>query len=107
LYESREPYDKRVAGVVAGASEHRPGIVLGKQPLRAGRMPLALSGTVFCKVDSQYSSITAGDLLTSSPTPGHAMKAADPVKAFGAVIGKALLPLEAGRGLVPILIALH
>ena len=35
------------------------------------------------------------------------MKAADPFKAFGTVIGKALRPLEAGQGLIPILVALQ
>ena len=51
--------------------------------------------------------IEIGDLLTTSPTPGHAMKADDPLKAFGTVIGKALRPLAAGQGLLPILIALQ
>jgi hypothetical protein len=62
---------------------------------------------VYCKVDAQYAPIEVGDLLTTSPTPGHAMKAADPFKAFGAVIGKALQPLHTGQGLLPILIALQ
>ena len=35
------------------------------------------------------------------------MKAADPARAFGAVIGKALRPLAAGRGLIPILVVLQ
>ena len=35
------------------------------------------------------------------------MKASDAAKAYGAVIGKALHPLEDGQGLIPILIALH
>jgi hypothetical protein len=46
-------------------------------------------------------------MLTTSPTPGHAMKVDDPLRAFGAVIGKALRPLSTGRGLIPILIALQ
>jgi hypothetical protein len=58
-------------------------------------------------VDASYAPIEVGDLLTTAPTPGYAMKASDPLKAFGAVIGKALCPLKAGRGLVPILIALQ
>jgi hypothetical protein len=37
----------------------------------------------------------------------HAMKAEDPQKAFGAVIGEALRPLGNGQGLIPILIALQ
>jgi hypothetical protein len=68
---------------------------------------LALTGRAFCKVDAQYSPIRVGDLLTTSPTPGHAMKAGDPLKAFGAVIGKAMRPLAEGQGLIPILIALQ
>jgi hypothetical protein len=35
------------------------------------------------------------------------MKAIDPVKSFGAVLGKALRPLAAGCGLIPVLIALQ
>jgi hypothetical protein len=58
-------------------------------------------------VDAQYSAVETGDLLTTSPTPGHAMKAHDQAKAFGAVIGKALRPLAAGQSLIPILIALQ
>jgi hypothetical protein len=46
-------------------------------------------------------------MLTTSPTEGHAMKACDPARAFGAVIGKALRPLATGIGLIPILIALQ
>jgi len=70
-------------------------------------MPIALMGKVYCKVDAQFAAIAVGDLLTTSPTAGHAMKADDPAKAFGAVIGKALRPLDAGLGLIPILIALQ
>ena len=64
-------------------------------------------GKVFCKVDAQFGAIEVGDLLTTSPTPGHAMKTSDPFQAFGAVIGKALRPLIEGQGLIPILIALQ
>jgi hypothetical protein len=70
-------------------------------------MPVALVGKVYCKVDAQYASIEVGDLLTTSPTRGHAMKVTDPFKAFGSVIGKALHPLETGQGMIPILIALQ
>jgi hypothetical protein len=107
LRESREAYDKKVAGVVSGAGNHSPGIVLDKQAARANRLPIALVGKVYCKVDTAYSPIEVGDLLTTSPTPGHAMRAGDPLKAFGAVIGKALRPMRSGCGLIPILIALQ
>jgi hypothetical protein len=35
------------------------------------------------------------------------MKACDPFRGFGAVIGKALRPLAEGRGLIPVLVALQ
>jgi len=70
-------------------------------------MPIALIGKVYCRVDAEYVPIEVGDLQTTSPTPGHAMKADDHLKAFGAVIGKALRPLRSGQGLIPILIALQ
>jgi hypothetical protein len=107
LVPSRLAYDKRVAGVVSGAGDYKPGIVLDKQQSQGNRKPIALLGKVFCKVDANYGAIEVGDLLTTSPTLGHGMKADDPMKAFGAVIGKALRPLSEGRGLIPILIALQ
>lgn len=107
LGPSLEPYDRRVAGVVAGAAGHRPGIILGRQGTQAHRLPIGLLGRVSCKVDADYTPIAVGDLLTTSPTPGHAMKATDPSQAFGAVLGKAMAALPAGRELVPILIALQ
>jgi hypothetical protein len=107
LQQSGEAYDKRVAGVLSGAGDYRPGIILDKQQLQKNRLLLALTGKVFCNVDAQYSPIGVGDLLTTSPTLGHAMRAEDPCKAFGAVIGKALRPLAEGQGLIPILVALQ
>ena len=107
LYPCRAQYDKRVAGVISGAGNYKPGIVLDKQINNENRQPIALLGKVFCKVDASYGSIEVGDLLTTSATSGHAMKASDPACAFGAVIGKALRPMKEGQGLVPILISLQ
>lgn len=107
LRESEGAYDKKVAGVVSGAGEYRHGLVLDKRSSKEGRIPVALVGKVYCKVDAQYSPIEVGDLLTTSPTPGHAMKAWEPRKAFGSVIGKALRPLTKGQSTIPILIALQ
>lgn len=107
LEESHSAYDTKVAGVVSGAGDLKPGIVLGRQPSPHQRAAVALAGRAYCKVDAEHASIEVGDLLTTSPTAGHAMKAADPHRAFGAVIGKALRPLPHGQGLIPILIALQ
>lgn len=105
LYPSKQAYDKRVAGVVSGAGKYKPGIVLDKQETGNLRKPIALLGKVYCKVDAVYGNIEIGDLLTTSPTPGHAMRADDPLKAFGSVIGKALRPFADGQGLIPILVS--
>ena len=56
------------------------------------------------RVDASHGSILPGDLLVSSPTPGHAMRAVDP--RVGTVIGKALGGLEGGQGSIPVLITL-
>jgi hypothetical protein len=107
LRTSEGAYDKRVAGVVSGAGDYKPGIVLDRGGPRAGRKAIALVGKVFCKVDASRHPVQVGDLLTTAPLPGHAMKADDPGRAFGAVLGKALRPLERGQGLIPILVALQ
>jgi hypothetical protein len=103
---SRE-YDRTVAGVVSGGGGLRPGIVLGKREDGGARVPVALLGRVFCKVDADYAPVGIGDLLTTSPTAGHAMKSRDPQRSPGAVIGKAMEGLASGLGLVPILVALQ
>jgi len=107
LERSSKSYDKRVAGVISGAGPYRPGIVLGRGEGSPTRLPVALIGKVVCKVDAQYGPIEVGDLLTTSPTPGHAMSATDRTRAFGAVIGKALQRFSEGCGSVPILVALQ
>ncbi len=107
IQPSSVAYDKTVAGVISGAGECKPGIVLDRRPSETPRSPLALVGKVYCKVDATSTPVEVGDLLTTSSTPGHAMKATDPQRAFGAVIGKALRPLQDGTGLIPILVALQ
>ena len=103
-----QAFDKRVAGVVSGAGTYKPAIVLDQQRDRANRAPIALLGKVYCKVDALQHAIEIGDLLTTSATPGHAMKATAWPAAFGAVIGKALQPLAVGQcAQIPILIALQ
>ena len=107
LEESGRAYDRRVAGVVSGAGKFRPGIVLDSHAADTNRQPVALVGKTYCMVDADIAPIDVGDMLTTSSTPGHAMKADDPVKAFGAVIGKALESRRAGKGLLPILVCLQ
>jgi hypothetical protein len=107
LRESTEPYDRKVAGVVSGAGSYRPALLLDSAPSIEARAPVALVGKVFCKVDATTAPVNVGDLLTTAARAGHAMKASDPGRAFGAVIGKALRALPGGVGLIPILVALQ
>jgi hypothetical protein len=107
LRASTQSYDRRVAGVVAGNGSPRPGIILGRHASRQTRLPVALVGRVGCRVDATASPIMVGDLLTTSAVPGHAMKADDPARVHGAIIGKALQSQPAGTGVIPILVALQ
>ena len=97
-------YDKRVAGVVSGAGGVKPGLTLSQQEKFGGGQHVALTGRVYCWVDASFGAVEPGDRLTTSPTPGHAMKVADDTRAAGAVIGKAMTPLKQGRGLVLLLV---
>ena len=67
--------------------------------------PVALSGTVQCKVDAGLGAIQVGDLLTSSPTVGHAMRT-DEARP-GTILGKALQPLDTGTGMIKVLVMLR
>jgi hypothetical protein len=99
-------YDPRVVGVISGARELRPGVILGRSSNCAPRVPIALTGRVYCMVDATCDPIRPGDQLTTSATAGHAMRA-DPSRATGAVLGKALRSLGGGRGLIPIFVTLQ
>lgn len=108
LQLATQAYDRRVAGIVSGAGGIRPGLLMGQQGSVAdGAFPVALTGRVYCLVDAAYGAIEPGDLLTTSDTPGHAMKAADPARAQGAILGKAMTALAEGRGLVLVLVSLQ
>jgi len=60
-----------------------------------------------CKVDADIAPVSVGDVLTTSPTKGHAQKVLDASKATGAVIGKALGSLKKGKGTIPVIVTLQ
>jgi hypothetical protein len=108
LAVSESAYDSRVAGVISGAAGLAPGMVMQADAEHTqGDHPVALTGRVWCKVDASFGSVRPGDLLVTSPTPGHAMRANDAGRRAGAVLGKAMTALEAGRGLVLVLVSLQ
>lgn len=75
LRVSDAAYDARVAGVISGANHLAPGMVMRSEesPFAHGDHPVAPTGRVWCKVDASFGAVHPGDLLTTSPAPGHAM----------------------------------
>jgi hypothetical protein len=104
---STRAYDTQVAGIVSGANGIEPGISLYQQGALEGGHNVALSGRVYVLADAAGGAIKPGDLLTTSGTPGHAMKVADHGKAQGAILGKAMSPLKEGKGMVLVLVSLQ
>jgi hypothetical protein len=101
-------YDTKVAGIISGAGGVKTGMYMGQPGSAAdGRLPVALTGRVYCKVDAARGSVQPGDLLTTSDKPGTAMKVTEHSRAHGAIIGKAMTGLDNGEGLVLVLVNLH
>ena len=107
LKMSDRAYDTRVAGVVSGANGIQPGIQMEQQGLLEGGKNVALTGRVYVQADASNGAIKPGDLLTTSNTPGYAMKIKDHVRAQGSILGKAMTGLEKGRGMVLVLVTLQ
>ncbi|MBK8001040.1 MAG: hypothetical protein IPK15_20605 [Verrucomicrobia bacterium] len=104
---STRAYDTQVAGIVSGANGINPGISLYQQGALEGGQNVALSGRVYVKADASTGAIKPGDLLTTSSTPGHAMKVSDHSRSQGAILGKAMSGLKDGQGLVLVLVTLQ
>lgn len=104
---SDRAYDTRVAGIVSGANGVQPGLTLRQEGVLEGSQHVALTGRVYALADATQIPIKPGDLLTTSATPGHAMKVADHPRAPGAVIGKAMSALKEGKGYVLVLVSLQ
>jgi hypothetical protein len=104
---STAAYDTHVAGIVSGANGINPGIALRQEGFSDGGQNVALSGRVYVQADASYGAIKPGDLLTTSDTPGYAMKVTDHSRAQGAILGKAMSRLREGQGLVLVLVSLQ
>ena len=104
---SSTSYDTRVAGVVS----EEPGISLGEKG--DNKVLVATTGRVRVRVDASKAAIHIGDLLVTSNIPGVAMRS-QPVEFAGrkmhmpgTLIGKALEPLEKGKGEILVLLSLQ
>jgi hypothetical protein len=108
LIVSQQAYDRSVAGIISGAGNIEPGMILGQSNSdNDADFKVALTGRVYCLADASNGVIRPGDLLTTSSIPGYAMKVTDYSKAQGAIIGKAMSRLISGHGLVLVLVSLQ
>lgn len=109
LIPASSPYDRKVAGVISGAGGVRTGMMMGQHgTLADGAHAVALTGRVYCLADARDAAIEPGDMLTTSSTAGHAMKALDGERSRGAILGKAMSSLPRGeKGLVLVLVNLQ
>lgn len=80
ILKSSKPYSNGILGVVST----EPGLILGTRTDTS--YPIALTGRIPVKFSYENGSVKAGDYLTSSSIPGHAMRATG----AGPIIGKAL-----------------
>jgi hypothetical protein len=108
VVRSERPNDLAVCGVIST----EPGMLLNSDIDRPDDrlFPVALSGRVPCKVTDQNGPIRRGDLLTTSSTPGHAMRA-QPIEIDGqamyrpgTIIGKALGTHSSGAGVIDVFV---
>lgn len=103
VIKSYKANDPAVAGVISSD----PAMLIGQAD---SPTPLALAGRVPVKVSAENGPIHRGDLLTTSSTLGHAMKATPvlinemPFYTPGTIIGKAMGELEEGVGTIIVLI---
>jgi hypothetical protein len=103
-----KPYDGRVLAVYST----RPGILGTHENGTAGasgQVPVAVLGIVPVKVSAENGPVRPGDLLTTSSTPGHAMRCVGLEQCFGRTLGKALEGLPAGQttGTIQVLVTLQ
>ncbi len=118
LVLSSEPDDTKVIGVVGPGVDYEDGELMvvvfgwhGAKPAEDDDENVRTVARI--KVDASYGAIKRGDLLTTSPTPGHAMSA-QPVDVAGVelykpgtIIGKALESLDSGQGLIEVFVILQ
>lgn len=86
VVKSNSSYDSKVIGIVST----KPGVTINSDATTDAnhpyKYPIALIGRVALKVSTENGPIKAGDFLTTSSTPGVAMRATQ----AGVIIGKAL-----------------
>ena len=104
---SQQAYSTRIAGIYST----KPGVLATPHKMAASQLaqevPLAVVGIVPCKVTAENGRIEVGDLLVASSKPGYAMKGTNRRRMFGAVVGKAMEPLQSNTGVIEVLVTLQ
>ena len=104
---STDTYSTRVSGVYATG----PGVLLSEQKLderSSDRIPMAVAGIVPTKVTAEGGAIRRGDLLVTSSTPGHAMRADPDHIRFGTLLGKAMEEFNGpGAGSIEVMLTIR
>ncbi|OAI39541.1 hypothetical protein AYO38_01495 [bacterium SCGC AG-212-C10] len=103
--------------LLAGVYSTRPSVLAvgthGVGDSLEGEAPVAMLGVVPTKVSAENGPIAIGDLLVTSSTPGHAMKAVPEyvggvaIYPTGAILGKALEPLTGETGVILVMVTLR
>jgi hypothetical protein len=104
---SQQAYSTRIAGIYST----KPGVLATPHKMEdaqlAQEVPLAVVGIVPCKVTAENGRIEVGDLLVASSRPGYAMKGTNRRRMLGAVVGKAMEPLQSSTGVIEVLVTLQ
>ena len=92
---------------VVGVYATKPGVLLSDRLIDEShddRVPMGIVGVIPTKVTAENGPIRRGDLLVTSSTPGHAMRAGA-TPAIGTVLGKALQNFDGDdRGVIEVLV---
>lgn len=116
IVKSERANDDLIIGVISTLPGFLLGVEHGEDEKRHDgkrAYPVALSGRVPCKVTDENGPINRGDLLTSSSTIGHAMKATAlvvggvEIYAPGTIIGKALESFHSETGVIEVFVTLR
>ena len=90
--KSEGAYAKRVTGIVLDATEHDHRVTI--------------AGPANVKANDENGPIAVGDLLVTSSAPGEAMRCDDQQRCFGAILGKAMEPLDSGTDMIDVMVVL-
>lgn len=102
---SDQPYSTSVVGVYSTKPGFLGGGVIQQTAADGSTIPVALVGIVPVRVSAENGAIHRGDLLTTSATLGHAMKASE--FRVGTILGKAMGELDSGTGIIQALLTLQ